>query len=160
MFHLFFFSSQKRVWLISNPVVAVALYMLRMSHLSFLPTDVQIRIDNSVFFFFFLHKMFIERKFKNMNASHEFIIIRLFSGAFCLWHWQHCITLLAFLSSTILLLLLPGVFNCNVHYRFYEVWIKGKNLWSWAANNHAVGFNYRIIPPIILLNFRKQRSQE
>lgn len=53
--HIFkrIFFSQKSVRLISNTVVAVALYMLHMSHLSFLLTGVQIRISNSLFFFFF-----------------------------------------------------------------------------------------------------------
>lgn len=80
-----FFFSQKSVRLISNTVVAVALYMLHMSHLSFLLTGVQIRISNSLFFFF-LTKIFIQGGLKNMSTSHEFIIIRLFSCAFCLWH--------------------------------------------------------------------------
>lgn len=103
--HLWFFLSSK-VWLFSPTALAVALYMLRISELSFLSTDVQIRIGNSVIYIHFLHKTSIEGKFRNMNASLEFVIIRLFSHAFCLWHWQHWVTLLAFLSSTILLFII------------------------------------------------------
>lgn len=107
IFHkcLYFFLSSA-VWLISPTALADALYMLHISQLSFLSADVRVRIGRSVIYIHILHKTSIEKKFRNMYASPELVTTWLFSHAFCLCHWQHWITLLDFLSSTIFIIVI------------------------------------------------------